>query len=729
MSDTESPAGFTQERWPVLRCLDTTTGENYEVVVNKPVFQMGRDASCDLHLPNPLVSNRHARLERRGLYYYLIDTSHNGSRLSGEPVHQAEIGPLSHNDVITICSQSCYQLTFLLPSSTIQPKTITDLYPYKKITVRLDFGSYLYHYLIPRNPVLLLFGVAGSGKTHLLSALTDQKLQEYFHQGSQFASSRYWKARPTLLYLDTRLELEPEEINPASLVAIILKALQYHLDSPRAFIPGSSFSLTDWRNQLQGLIAGLETARNSREVLLLLTQGLQLWLTRLQIPLVLLLDHADTLLEKLPPAFWRDFIQTIKNLPAATATNFVHLLLAGRLNGEIWQEQVLSNRNATERPRLERDFAALRVELKNLALEALKDDEAQLIANYNLIEAGGAPNTRQERLETAFERMPMGCYRNGVPIDGASFQFIASRAKELAGLHPGLLRAISLALVQYIEPPTGSNLPDLRFLATSPQAEVALIQKLLENERVLDICIQIELSLTPEQRRTLTVLGQAEARLPERNSRASFKVPENYWNSNFDWTSYLARGLAFERPLDATLPYPRIFSPVFGSYLAQRYLSNLSNSGAEPRLMGTASSQNPNLDVLELVRQNFQPQQCWLTADLERRTVSLCGYQPIPISAPEIWKLFKFFYEHPYQVLDKNALIDYMYRHEGHIQEAKSGGRPLHFDESDIRRFEAVLKRLRQQIEPWREERNMIFLVNRHNAFEFCPGSPPVQPR
>jgi adenylate cyclase len=45
------------------------------------VLTLGRDQSADLPIKEKTASRRHARIERRGVQYYLIDESSNGTYL------------------------------------------------------------------------------------------------------------------------------------------------------------------------------------------------------------------------------------------------------------------------------------------------------------------------------------------------------------------------------------------------------------------------------------------------------------------------------------------------------------------------------------------------------------------------------------------------------------------------------------------------------------------------
>jgi hypothetical protein len=62
--------------------------------------RVGRSPDNDLILRDPATSGHHARLERRGAQFFVVDLgSTNGTLVNGEPVQEKE---LKHNDKITI---------------------------------------------------------------------------------------------------------------------------------------------------------------------------------------------------------------------------------------------------------------------------------------------------------------------------------------------------------------------------------------------------------------------------------------------------------------------------------------------------------------------------------------------------------------------------------------------------------------------------------------------------
>jgi hypothetical protein len=53
---------------------------------------VGRDEGADIRVDEPLVSRAHARIERRGAAYFVLDLgSTNLTRVNGEPVREREL--------------------------------------------------------------------------------------------------------------------------------------------------------------------------------------------------------------------------------------------------------------------------------------------------------------------------------------------------------------------------------------------------------------------------------------------------------------------------------------------------------------------------------------------------------------------------------------------------------------------------------------------------------------
>ena len=62
-------------------------GSKVEFALTAPVMVIGRDDSADIRVDEPLVSRAHARIERRGEAYFVLDLgSTNLTRVNGEVV-------------------------------------------------------------------------------------------------------------------------------------------------------------------------------------------------------------------------------------------------------------------------------------------------------------------------------------------------------------------------------------------------------------------------------------------------------------------------------------------------------------------------------------------------------------------------------------------------------------------------------------------------------------------
>jgi pSer/pThr/pTyr-binding forkhead associated (FHA) protein len=74
------------------------TGHTYRLAAT--ALRVGRSPDNDLILRDPATSGHHARLERRGSQFFIVDLgSTNGTLVNGEPVQEKE---LKHGDRITI---------------------------------------------------------------------------------------------------------------------------------------------------------------------------------------------------------------------------------------------------------------------------------------------------------------------------------------------------------------------------------------------------------------------------------------------------------------------------------------------------------------------------------------------------------------------------------------------------------------------------------------------------
>jgi pSer/pThr/pTyr-binding forkhead associated (FHA) protein len=83
-------------------------GSFAEFPIDRAVLVVGRDESCDIVIDEPLVSRAHARLERRGDRYFVLDIgSTNSTRVNGDAVAERE---LHHGDEVTFSRARCFFL-------------------------------------------------------------------------------------------------------------------------------------------------------------------------------------------------------------------------------------------------------------------------------------------------------------------------------------------------------------------------------------------------------------------------------------------------------------------------------------------------------------------------------------------------------------------------------------------------------------------------------------------
>ena len=80
-------------------------GHQPEFPLDRDVLLVGRDATADIHIDEPLVSRAHARIERRGARYFVIDLgSTNFTRVNGTVVSEHE---LKHGDEVLFGRARC----------------------------------------------------------------------------------------------------------------------------------------------------------------------------------------------------------------------------------------------------------------------------------------------------------------------------------------------------------------------------------------------------------------------------------------------------------------------------------------------------------------------------------------------------------------------------------------------------------------------------------------------
>jgi hypothetical protein len=85
------PAGHSPDPPAVLIWLRADGGEVEFPLLASPLL-VGRDEGADIRVDEPLVSRAHARIERRGPSFFVLDLgSTNRTRVNGEPVSEREL--------------------------------------------------------------------------------------------------------------------------------------------------------------------------------------------------------------------------------------------------------------------------------------------------------------------------------------------------------------------------------------------------------------------------------------------------------------------------------------------------------------------------------------------------------------------------------------------------------------------------------------------------------------
>jgi pSer/pThr/pTyr-binding forkhead associated (FHA) protein len=81
-------------------------GKRVEFHLDGDALEVGRDEEIAIRLDEPLVSRRHARLERRGDAWVVVDLgSTNFTRVNGERVRRER--ELAHGDELTLGRARC----------------------------------------------------------------------------------------------------------------------------------------------------------------------------------------------------------------------------------------------------------------------------------------------------------------------------------------------------------------------------------------------------------------------------------------------------------------------------------------------------------------------------------------------------------------------------------------------------------------------------------------------
>jgi pSer/pThr/pTyr-binding forkhead associated (FHA) protein len=84
---------------------ERTDGSQVELPLTAPVMIVGRDEGAGLCIDEPLVSRAHARIERRGESFVVLDLgSTNLTRVNGEVVRERE---LADGDLLLFARARC----------------------------------------------------------------------------------------------------------------------------------------------------------------------------------------------------------------------------------------------------------------------------------------------------------------------------------------------------------------------------------------------------------------------------------------------------------------------------------------------------------------------------------------------------------------------------------------------------------------------------------------------
>jgi pSer/pThr/pTyr-binding forkhead associated (FHA) protein len=80
-------------------------GSRVEFELTAPIMTVGRDETADIQVDEPLVSRLHARIERRGEAFVVLDLgSTNYTRVNGERVSERT---LTHGDEVHFARARC----------------------------------------------------------------------------------------------------------------------------------------------------------------------------------------------------------------------------------------------------------------------------------------------------------------------------------------------------------------------------------------------------------------------------------------------------------------------------------------------------------------------------------------------------------------------------------------------------------------------------------------------
>lgn len=112
---------------------ESQSGSGQEYPFYKDCITIGRENTCDLHLPDPhtrLVSRHHAQIERKGEGYQLLDLgSRNATFLNDEKLEAHRPYPLKNGDFIKIGEYRLQCFILLTEPAAAPPATLNPFLP------------------------------------------------------------------------------------------------------------------------------------------------------------------------------------------------------------------------------------------------------------------------------------------------------------------------------------------------------------------------------------------------------------------------------------------------------------------------------------------------------------------------------------------------------------------------------------------------------------------------
>ena len=101
--------------------------EKRELILNDEIISVGRDPSSVLPLPGTQISKSHARIERQGSDYFIVDlNSTNCTYVNGEKLTPASQHQLHRGDKVSIAD---YELEISQLGTAMSPTALPDPQP------------------------------------------------------------------------------------------------------------------------------------------------------------------------------------------------------------------------------------------------------------------------------------------------------------------------------------------------------------------------------------------------------------------------------------------------------------------------------------------------------------------------------------------------------------------------------------------------------------------------